>query len=560
MKIGVVFLAAFCLLIPSTVAANYLGDIQIDRGNQAWLGHTDRIGVSFSYKVDDPAGGRIMVLPYSNGNPTSGYAWQGSPLYPQGEGWGTSWCRVSYGDVLVDQVQISLWNEEFDVMLMELFLPVEIHYSAQGVTNLWFSHSTPSWIQYGNALEITHDFTTDEAGYVFARPYYNGELVSGYYASGSPLILPPGDFVDHYFFFNEGPKQVDAIRIYQWNEDQTEIVFECFVPVEYHWDAHGLSNFNFDWEPKEWLSYNETITSFFDYTTSDPNGVRVWSLGANDGVIDWTGMYYQGSALLPWPDGAADRYFGYDVDEEINEICFLMRNEDQSETYLEAFVPFDAVFREHSVNRVALYPGAPAILDFEEQIDTEFHYYTVCSNPVRIWPHPYCAGESIVHWYQGSPLYDPMEGWGSSFFGYDGPEDMLIDQVQYRMRDSTNDEILVEVYAPALHFYGSSAVATTVPKETPEAATELFANHPNPFNPKTTLSFYLAEAGQVQLGVFDVQGRLVRVLLDEHKTAGPYAIDWDGRDDTGDRMASGVYLAKLMTERHEQTQKMILIK
>ncbi len=560
MRRCVVALAAFLVLMPGIAGANYLGDVQTDRGVQAWLAHDNRVNVSFSYKVDDPAGARIMVLPYSNGSPSPSYAWQGSPLYPQGDGWGTSWCRITSGDRLVDQIQITLWTEDWSELLLELFLPVEYHYSAKGVTDLWYSHSTPSWIQYDERLDITHHFTTDEPGYIYARPYYDGELVSGYGASGSPLILPPGDFVDHYFYFGSGPKDVNQIRYYQYNEELTEIIWECFMPVEYHWEAHGLSNFVFNFESKEWLSYDEHLTVNFNYSTSDPNGVRVWALGAEDGAIDWPGMYYQGSVLLPWPGGFGERFFGYNQDQETNQVGFLMSNDDQSETYLQVFIPFDATFRAHSINHVSYQPGAPAILDFEEQIDCGFHYYTTGANSLRIWPHPFAQGNSIPHWYSGSPLYSPVEDWGTSYFGYDGPDDVLIDQVQFRMRDDTNEEILVEAFAPALHFYGHSAVATAIPEENPVAATELFASYPNPFNPKTTLNFNLAQTGQVQLGVFDVQGRHIKVLLDERKAAGPHAIEWDGTNAKGERMASGVYLAKFVSEDLEMTHKMILMK
>ena len=69
--------------------------------------------------------------------------------------------------------------------------------------------------------------------------------------------------------------------------------------------------------------------------------------------------------------------------------------------------------------------------------------------------------------------------------------------------------------------------------------------HPNPFNPRTTLSFELPTAGPTLLSVFDPAGRLVRVLMDEQLSAGPHSVIWDGCDRSGREVGSGVYLARL---------------
>jgi len=68
---------------------------------------------------------------------------------------------------------------------------------------------------------------------------------------------------------------------------------------------------------------------------------------------------------------------------------------------------------------------------------------------------------------------------------------------------------------------------------------------PNPFNPATLLAFQIERAGQVELKIFDAQGRVVRVLTQGHLTAGRHEAFWDGRDDDGRGMASGVYLAEV---------------
>jgi hypothetical protein len=88
----------------------------------------------------------------------------------------------------------------------------------------------------------------------------------------------------------------------------------------------------------------------------------------------------------------------------------------------------------------------------------------------------------------------------------------------------------------------------------------LYQNVPNPFNSSTQIRYELPEAGQVRLEVFNILGQKVAVLVDEPKSAGSYAIQWDGRDDYGQVLGSGVYLYRLQTENTRLTHKMVLLR
>jgi hypothetical protein len=98
--------------------------------------------------------------------------------------------------------------------------------------------------------------------------------------------------------------------------------------------------------------------------------------------------------------------------------------------------------------------------------------------------------------------------------------------------------------------------------ETPEVPGSYFLaqNVPNPFNPMTTISFGLREAGHVSLRIFDAAGRLVRVLVDEHRDAGTYEAIWDGRNGGSTEVASGVYFYRLDTVAFKETRKMVLLR
>jgi len=85
-------------------------------------------------------------------------------------------------------------------------------------------------------------------------------------------------------------------------------------------------------------------------------------------------------------------------------------------------------------------------------------------------------------------------------------------------------------------------------------------NYPNPFNPVTTLRFGVAERGRVQLRVYDVMGRLVRVILDEVLEPGQHSVMWDGRNTAGMEVASGMYVASFSSSGVLQQRKLLLLR
>ena len=90
--------------------------------------------------------------------------------------------------------------------------------------------------------------------------------------------------------------------------------------------------------------------------------------------------------------------------------------------------------------------------------------------------------------------------------------------------------------------------------------TRLMAAVPNPFNPRTVIAFELERAGNASLQVFDVAGRLIETLVDGHREPGPYEVEWDGRDYSGQQVAAGVYFYRLQADYVRETRRMVLVK
>jgi hypothetical protein len=86
-------------------------------------------------------------------------------------------------------------------------------------------------------------------------------------------------------------------------------------------------------------------------------------------------------------------------------------------------------------------------------------------------------------------------------------------------------------------------------------------NVPNPFNPTTTIHYDVPEGGgAVTLRIYDVSGRLVRTLLDGHQVAGPRTVIWNGADDNGQGVSSGVYFCRMDARGYSSTRKMVLLR
>jgi len=137
------------------------------------------------------------------------------------------------------------------------------------------------------------------------------------------------------------------------------------------------------------------------------------------------------------------------------------------------------------------------------------------------------------------------------------------DTLQIRFRFSSDD---IDV-AEGVYIDDISVLATDMPTDTGTGSAEtelpgliLHQNHPNPFSPSTFISYSLLTAGEVELTIYNIQGRLIRTLVSDSRPAGEYEVTWNGTDDYGIDVAAGVYLYRLRMDEAEDTRKMILVR
>jgi hypothetical protein len=106
-----------------------------------------------------------------------------------------------------------------------------------------------------------------------------------------------------------------------------------------------------------------------------------------------------------------------------------------------------------------------------------------------------------------------------------------------------------------------SAVASEEKPQRTEDGFRLGQNSPNPFNPSTTIYYDVPDGGgEISMKIYDVSGRLVRTLVDGHEPGGTRSVDWNGMNDQGQPLASGIYFYRMTAPGFTEMRKMVLLR
>jgi len=143
------------------------------------------------------------------------------------------------------------------------------------------------------------------------------------------------------------------------------------------------------------------------------------------------------------------------------------------------------------------------------------------------------------------------------------PADLQVTFTDTTMPNGTSTYYATAVYGPYESEPTSEYVhiiTSTDDPSAPASVTQLKGNWPNPFNPSTTISFSLKDAGQARVDIYNSRGQIVRTLLNETKAAGEHSIEWNGKDDSGRELGSGIYFFRMLSGKYSSTRKMLMLK
>ncbi len=123
-----------------------------------------------------------------------------------------------------------------------------------------------------------------------------------------------------------------------------------------------------------------------------------------------------------------------------------------------------------------------------------------------------------------------------------------------------NMRIWSDVIDMGCYEYGAPPVGNDDPVA-PQLTESIYAtNYPNPFNPETTISFFLPEAGVTELCIYNLKGQMIRRMINAPLSVGTHRLVWDGKDERNTPVASGMYLYRLQSGKHKFSGKMVLAK
>jgi hypothetical protein len=165
---------------------------------------------------------------------------------------------------------------------------------------------------------------------------------------------------------------------------------------------------------------------------------------------------------------------------------------------------------------------------------------------------------------QGAPGFGgETDGWIPAMFDI---ADYIGSDVQFRFQfGSTNNAENRGWFIDHFTIYGAdlpgsgSGIANHFIDEIPDYFS-LYQNYPNPFNPTTTIQFELPQRTNFTLRIYNVNGKLIKTLIDEFMEAGYHSVVWDGTDAAGKAVNSGLYIYHLESKDYSKTKSMILLK
>ncbi len=125
-----------------------------------------------------------------------------------------------------------------------------------------------------------------------------------------------------------------------------------------------------------------------------------------------------------------------------------------------------------------------------------------------------------------------------------------------------NDDIPSDNYGSwiALIFKNVTTTTSIVGSDISSSNYKLSQNYPNPFNPSTKIEYSVQTTNNIQIKIYNSLGQLVKTLVDETKIPGEYSVVWNGKDDNGSSVSSGVYFYQIQTKDFVSSKKMILLK
>ena len=272
-----------------------------------------------------------------------------------------------------------------------------------------------------------------------------------------------------------------------------------------------------------------------------------------------------------------ESYYGtnsINVDGEIGAVMYELLSGVETEIPLPSML-LDSAFNDDNQNYLSIYDdGSGIAINVEEDgyygtmIDTSYFTWNVSNDSIYVTTYDDYYSDSsqvdaMAYFFSGDTLVfgqniDPCEEGGYYYYYYDTYDDC------FEYSDLGNYALGVtgiqDFHQGMMMYYTAYDVVSTTLENTMPLEFEVYPAYPNPFNPVTTIGYYLPNKGSVNITIYDMMGREIKVLQSGIQTPGHSKVQWNATNNKGQPVSAGVYLYQINIDGTMDTKKMVLLK
>ena len=272
-----------------------------------------------------------------------------------------------------------------------------------------------------------------------------------------------------------------------------------------------------------------------------------------------------------------ESYYGtssINVDGEIGAVMYELLSGVETEIPLPSML-LDSAFNDDNQNYLSIYDdGSGIAINIEEDdyygtmIDTSYFTWDVSDDSIYVTNYDDYYSDSaqvdaMAYFFSGDTLVfgqsmDPCEEGGYYYYYYDTYDDC------FEYSDLGNYAFGVtgiqDFHQDMMMYYTAYDVVSTTLENNMPLEFEVYPAYPNPFNPVTTIGYYLSDKGSVNITIYDMMGREIKVLQSGIQTPGHSKVQWNATNNKGQPVSAGVYLYQINIDGTMDTKKMVLLK
>ena len=272
-----------------------------------------------------------------------------------------------------------------------------------------------------------------------------------------------------------------------------------------------------------------------------------------------------------------ESYYGINsinVDGEIGAAMYELLSGVETEIPLPSML-LDSAFNDDNQNYLSIYDdGSGIAINVEEDgyygtmIDTSYFTWNVSNDSIYVTTYDDYYSDSsqvdaMAYFFSGDTLVfgqniDPCEEGGYYYYYYDTYDDC------FEYSDLGNYALGVtgiqDFHQGMMMYYTAYDVVSTTLENNMPLEFEVYPAYPNPFNPVTTIGYYLPNKGSVNITIYDMMGREIKVLQSGIQTPGHSKVQWNATNNKGQPVSAGVYLYQINIDGKMDTKKMVLLK